>query len=53
MKIQKKADAIALKLRNKEQGQVLREVNALNDKKAPLANTVPVSRFERVSGLRV
>ena len=35
-----KADAIALKNRNKEQGELLRKVNALNDKKAPLANTV-------------
>ena len=35
-----KADAIALKLRNKEQGELWRKVNALNNKKAPLANTV-------------
>ena len=35
-----KADAIALKLRNKEQGEFWRRVNALNNKKAPLANTV-------------
>ena len=35
-----KADAIALKLRNKEQGEFWRKVNALNNKKAPLANTV-------------
>ena len=35
-----KADAIALKLRNKEQGEIWRKVNALNNKKAPLANTV-------------
>ena len=34
------ADAIALKLRNKEQGEFWRKVNALNNKKAPLANTV-------------
>ena len=35
-----KADAIVLKLRNKEQGEFWRKVNALNNKKAPLANTV-------------
>ena len=35
-----KADAIALKLRNKKQGEFWRKVNALNNKKAPLANTV-------------
>ena len=35
-----KTDAIALKLRNKEQGEFWRKVNALNNKKAPLANTV-------------
>ncbi len=35
-----KADAIALKLRNNEQGEFWRKVNALNNKKAPLANTV-------------
>ena len=35
-----KADAIALKLRNKEQGEFWSKVNALNNKKAPLANTV-------------
>ena len=35
-----KADAIALQLRNKEQGEFWRKVNALNNKKAPLANTV-------------
>ena len=35
-----KADAIALTLRNKEQREFWRKVNALNNKKAPLANTV-------------
>ena len=35
-----KSDAIALKLRNKEQGEFWRKVNALNNRKAPLANTV-------------
>ena len=35
-----KADAIALKLPNKEQGEFWRTVNALNNKKASLANTV-------------
>ena len=35
-----KADAIALKLRNKEQGDFWRKINALNNMKAPLANTV-------------
>ena len=35
-----KADAIALKLRNKEQGEFWRKVNAPNNKKAPLANNV-------------
>ena len=32
-----KADVIALKLRNNEQGEFWRKVNALNKKKAPLA----------------
>ena len=36
----KKADDIALKLRNKEQGEFWRKVNSLNNKKAPLGNTV-------------
>ena len=35
-----KADAIALKFRNKEQGEFWRKFNALNIKKAPLAYTV-------------
>ena len=35
-----KADAIALKLRNKELGEFWRKVIALNNKKASLANTV-------------
>ena len=35
-----KADTIALKLRNKELCEFWRKVNALNNKKAPLANTV-------------
>ena len=35
-----KPDAIAVKLRNKEQGEFWRKVNALTNKKAPLANTV-------------
>ena len=35
-----KADDIALKLRNKEQGEFWRKVNAVNNKKTALANTV-------------
>ena len=34
-----KANAIALKLRKKEQGDFWRKFNALNNKKASLANT--------------
>ena len=35
-----KADAIGLKLRNKKHGEFWRKVNALNNKKARLADTV-------------
>ena len=40
MKINLKDDAIDLKLLNKEKVELLRKVNALNDKKAPFDNTV-------------